>query len=99
MKILSSAELRNNYRKVADECISTGEPIYITNNGEGELVVLSIEAYREEQTRQKIKKELLRIQAEKAAGKFEYISYDEFAERMKSVPMVAEKLDDIDDYE
>jgi prevent-host-death family protein len=99
MKILSSAELRNNYRKVADECIRTGEPIYITNNGEGELVVLSIEAYKEEQTRQKIKKELLRIQAEKATGKFEYMQYEEFAHRIKNAPMVAESFADTDIYE
>jgi PHD/YefM family antitoxin component YafN of YafNO toxin-antitoxin module len=99
MNILSSAELRNNYRKVADECIESGEPTYITNNGEGELVVMSIPAYREEQTRLKIKKELLRIQTEKAAGKFEYISYDEFRERMGRNSLVAENLDDVKDYE
>jgi len=99
MKILSSAELRNNYRKVADECIESGEPTYITNNGEGELVVMSIQSYKEEQTRLKIKKELLRIQAEKAAGKFEYISFEEFERHMNSIPMVAENLDDVKDYE
>jgi prevent-host-death family protein len=99
MKILSSAELRNNYRKVADECISTGEPVYITNNGEGELVVLSIAAYKEEQTRQKIKKELLRIQAEKIVGKFEYISYDEFEERMNGIPKIAEDAGGVNEYE
>jgi PHD/YefM family antitoxin component YafN of YafNO toxin-antitoxin module len=99
MKILSSAELRNNYRKVADECIESGEPTYITNNGEGELVVMSIQSYREEQTRMKIKKELLRIQAEKAAGKFEYISFDEFKRHMDAIPMVAENTNDVDEYE
>jgi PHD/YefM family antitoxin component YafN of YafNO toxin-antitoxin module len=103
MKILSSAELRNNYRKVADECIKTGEPTYITNNGEGELVVMSInayrDAYREEQTKLKIKRELLRIQFEKAAGKFEYIPYGEFKTRMNRSQMVAENLDDVKDYE
>ncbi|MDR1272283.1 MAG: type II toxin-antitoxin system Phd/YefM family antitoxin [Clostridiales Family XIII bacterium] len=99
MKIQSSAELRNNYRKVADECIRSGEPIYITNNGEGELVVMSIQAYSEEQTRLKIKKELLRIQVEKAAGKFEYIPYDEFKERLGKSSRVAEDFDIVKDYE
>jgi PHD/YefM family antitoxin component YafN of YafNO toxin-antitoxin module len=99
MNILSSAELRNNYRKVADECIRSGEPTYITNNGEGELVVMSIPAYKEEQTRLKIKKELLRIQAEKAAGKFEYISYDEFRRHMGECASVAENLDGVKEYE
>jgi PHD/YefM family antitoxin component YafN of YafNO toxin-antitoxin module len=99
MNILSSAELRNNYRKVADSCIHSGEPTYITSNGEGELVVMSIPAYEEAQTKLKIKGELLRIQAEKAAGKFEYISYDSFEKRMGRIPMVAENLDDAEIYE
>jgi PHD/YefM family antitoxin component YafN of YafNO toxin-antitoxin module len=99
MKVLSSAELRNNYRKVADACIRSGEPTYITNNGEGELVVMSIPAYEEARTKLKIKSELLRIQAEKAAGKFEYISYDSFEKRMNRIPMVAENFDDTEIYE
>ena len=41
MIIKPSAELRNNYRKVADFCIKSNEPVFLTNNGEGELVVMS----------------------------------------------------------
>jgi len=78
MKIISSAELRNNYRKVADACASSGEPTFITNNGEGELVVMSIRTYREERARLRIERELLRIEAEDIAGKSEYITLDEF---------------------
>jgi PHD/YefM family antitoxin component YafN of YafNO toxin-antitoxin module len=45
MVIKPSAAIRNNYRKVADYCIETGQPVYLTNNGEGELVVMSHKAW------------------------------------------------------
>jgi prevent-host-death family protein len=75
MKIISSAELRNKYRSVADEANETGEPVYITNNGEGELVVMSIWAYQEIVSRRGIERELRRIDAEKQAGAAEYVPY------------------------
>ena len=34
MIIKPSAAIRNNYRKVADYCIETRQPIFLTNNGE-----------------------------------------------------------------
>ena len=45
--IKSSAELRNSYSEVSDQCHEYGEPIYITKNGRGDLAVMSIEAYEE----------------------------------------------------
>ena len=45
MIIKASASLRNNYTEISKQCHETGEPIYITKNGEGDLVVMSIEAY------------------------------------------------------
>ena len=47
MMIKPSAAIRNNYRKVANYCIETGRPVFLTNNGEGELVVMSIQAWEE----------------------------------------------------
>jgi len=31
MMIKPSAAIRNNYRKVADYCIETGQPVFLTN--------------------------------------------------------------------
>ncbi len=42
--IKSSADLRNNYNDISLECHTYNEPIYITKNGKGDLVVMSIEA-------------------------------------------------------
>ena len=45
MKILASAEIRTNYNAVIEECRQTGEPIYLTKNGEGDAVVMDIASF------------------------------------------------------
>jgi len=45
MIIKSSSTLRNDYGKMSAQAHETGEPIYITKNGEGDLVVMSIDAF------------------------------------------------------
>lgn len=43
--IKSSTELRNNYNEISKFCHDHEEPIFITKNGQGDLAVISIEAY------------------------------------------------------
>jgi len=47
MKIKPSTSLRNEYLQISELAKASGEPIYITNKGESDLVVLSMEAYEE----------------------------------------------------
>lgn len=47
MQIKSSTALRNDYGSVSSLAHESREPIYITKNGDGDMVVMSIEAYEE----------------------------------------------------
>ncbi|MDD3654772.1 MAG: type II toxin-antitoxin system prevent-host-death family antitoxin [Desulfotomaculaceae bacterium] len=43
--IKSSTDLRNKYNEISTFCHESREPIFITKNGQGDLVVMSIETY------------------------------------------------------
>lgn len=42
-------DLRNSANEISDFCRQTGEPVYITRNGTGDMVVLSLEEYERQQ--------------------------------------------------
>lgn len=43
--IKSSTDLRNNYNEISTFCHETGEPIFVTKNGRGDLAVMSINLF------------------------------------------------------
>lgn len=45
------SDLRNKSHEISEICHETGEPVYITKNGEDDLVVLSVAAYERDQAR------------------------------------------------
>ena len=72
MTILPSASLRNQYSEISERCKATGEPIYLTKNGEGDLVVMSIEAYEKREALLALKERLLDIELERRSGAKHY---------------------------
>lgn len=45
--IKSNVDLENDYDSISTLCHTYGEPVFITKNGKGDLVVMSIETYEE----------------------------------------------------
>lgn len=43
--IRPSSDLRNKYNEISEFCQKYSEPVYITKNGHGDLVVMSIDTY------------------------------------------------------
>ena len=44
-QIRSSTDLRNNYNEISSFCRESREPVFITKNGQGDLVIMSIETF------------------------------------------------------
>ena len=59
--------LRNKTREIASLCHQEDEPVYLTTNGEGDLVVMSMEHYERLQARVDLFEKLAVAQAQSAS--------------------------------
>lgn len=82
MNIKPSAVIRQNYNEIADLCRKTAEPIFLTKNGEGDLVVMDIETYNRREKMLKLREELLAVEEDRIRGNKGY-SVSEVAEMME----------------
>ncbi len=69
MIIRPSAAIRQNYNEIADICRKTAEPVFLTKNGEGDLVVMDIETYSRREKLLKLQEKLLAIEEDRLAGR------------------------------
>ncbi|NLI59769.1 MAG: type II toxin-antitoxin system Phd/YefM family antitoxin [Clostridium sp.] len=69
MQIKPSASIRQNYNEIAALCKSTGEPVFLTKNGEGDLVVMDIEAFTRREKMLKLREELLAVEEDRLVGR------------------------------
>ena len=68
MLIRPSTDLRNNYTEVSREVKEVDEPIFLTKNGIGDMVVMSIETYRKREAKNAIHDTLLERELELQAN-------------------------------
>ena len=68
MLIKASAALRNDYSTISNLAKETKEPIYITKNGEGDLVVMSLEAFEKREQILKLRAKVLQAEQERIEG-------------------------------
>lgn len=68
MIIKASAALRNDYTSISNLAKETQEPIYITKNGEGDLVLMSIEAFEKREQMLKLREKILQAEQERMEG-------------------------------
>ncbi len=67
-RIRPISDLRNNAAEISDFCRQTREPVYITRNGSGDMVVLNLEEYERQIARLDLYAKLAEAEREIAAG-------------------------------
>lgn len=82
MIIKASASLRNDYTTISNMAKETKEPIYITKNGEGDLVLMSIEAFERREQILQLRAKVLQAEQERLDGA-ETISVSEARKRLR----------------
>lgn len=83
MNIKPSAAIRQNYNEIAELCRKTEEPVFLTKNGEGDLVVMDIETYNRREKMLRLREELLAVEEDRLNGNKGY-SIGETVELMRA---------------
>ena len=68
MDIRPSAAIRQNYNEIANLGRATRKPVYLTKNGEGDLVVMDIESFQRREKMLELRERLLAVEEDRQAG-------------------------------
>ena len=71
MQIKPSASIRQNYNEASALCKKTRELVYLTQNGEGDLVVMDIESFQRREKMLELREALIRVEEDRQAGRQE----------------------------
>ena len=83
MEIKSSSALRNNYNAISAYAKQSQEPVFITVNGEGDGVFMSLEAYEKWEELLKLRAQILLAEEQRIYGA-KTISIQEAREALKN---------------
>ena len=83
INIKPSAAIRQNYNQIAELCRSTGEPVFLTKNGEGDMVVMDIDTYNHREKMFALHEKLLSVEEDRRNG-IDGVSLDELDDFLDS---------------
>ena len=78
MTIRPSAAIRQGYNEISKLCRETAQPVYLTKNGEGDLVVMDIESFERREKMLALREKLISVEEDRIAGRTGY-TLDEFS--------------------
>ncbi len=90
MNIKPSAAIRQNYNEIAELCRSSGEPVYLTKNGEGDLVVMDIESFTRREKMLDLHMKLLEVERDRINGA-KYFTLHELEQELGEAIAAAER--------
>ena len=82
MNIRPSTEICRNYDEITELCRTTEEPVFLTKNGEVDLVVMDIDTYTRRENMLKLREKLLAAEEDRLHGSKVY-TVDEAAEILR----------------
>ena len=88
------SDLRNNFADISKIVHETAEPVFLTKNGYGDMVVMSIEAYEEKKFESEIYFKLKEAELEAKSTNKRY-SHDEVFSGLRSVVSSEIKLNNV----
>lgn len=77
------SDLRNNFNLISDICHKEAQPVFITKNGQGDMVVMSIALYEKQQTLIELYQKLGEAEAESVSGKPK-ISHNDLMSKLRA---------------
>jgi prevent-host-death family protein len=76
------SDLRNNFNQISELCHKEQQPVFITKNGEGDMVVMSLALYEQQQSLLELYQKLGEAEAQSLAG-MPTISHHDLMKKLK----------------
>jgi len=83
-KIRPVSDLRNKFKDISIEVHESNEPVYLTKNGRGDMVVMSIDAYEQNLFQYETYAKLKEAEYQAASSKKRY-THDEVMAELKDI--------------
>lgn len=84
MIIKPSTSLRNEYNDISNICKRENKPVFLTKNGEGDLVIMSLDYYVKREEMLDLREKLINAEMKKMSGGKTY-SIDEVEKRLTKI--------------
>lgn len=84
MKVYPSSLMKENYNEIVNVCRKSQEPVFLTENGEVNLVIMDIETFKRKEKMLDLREQLLSVEEERMVGSKQY-TIDELDQILEAV--------------